>query len=56
MNLSRIFIDRPILAAVLSLLIFIGGLISMIRMPVSEYPEVVPPSVAVRAVYPGATP
>ncbi|HKY02854.1 MAG TPA: efflux RND transporter permease subunit [Burkholderiales bacterium] len=56
MNLSRIFIDRPILAGVLSLLVFIAGLISMFGMPVSEYPDVVPPSVVVRAVYPGATP
>ncbi|HKO89388.1 MAG TPA: multidrug efflux RND transporter permease subunit [Burkholderiales bacterium] len=54
--LSRVFIDRPIFAAVLSLLIFIGGLIAMYSMPVSEYPEVVPPSVVVRAVYPGANP
>jgi hydrophobe/amphiphile efflux-1 (HAE1) family protein len=56
MRLSRFFIDRPIFAAVLSIVIFIAGLIAMFGLPVSEYPEVVPPSVVVRAVYPGANP
>ncbi|MEW6354056.1 MAG: efflux RND transporter permease subunit [Pseudomonadota bacterium] len=56
MDFSRFFIDRPIFAAVLSLLIFIAGAISVWQLPVSEYPEVVPPSVVVRAVYPGANP
>ncbi len=56
MNISRFFIDRPIFAAVLSLLIFLGGLISIPNLPISEYPDVVPPSVVVRAVYPGANP
>ncbi|MEQ1789371.1 MAG: efflux RND transporter permease subunit, partial [Rickettsiales bacterium] len=56
MNISRFFIDRPIFAAVLSLLIFIGGLISIWQLPISEYPEVVPPSVVVSALYPGANP
>src|SRR6476659_2255492 len=56
MRFSRFFIDRPIFAAVLSIVIFIAGLISMFGLPVSEYPEVVPPSVVVRAIYPGANP
>jgi hydrophobe/amphiphile efflux-1 (HAE1) family protein len=56
MRFSRFFIDRPIFAAVLSIVIFIGGLIAMFGLPISEYPEVVPPSVVVRAVYPGANP
>lgn len=56
MNISRFFIDRPIFAAVLSLLIFLGGLISIFQLPVSEYPEVTPPQVVVRAQYPGANP
>src|SRR5215212_4150049 len=56
MRLSRFFIDRPIFAAVLSIVIFIAGLIAMVTLPVSEYPEVVPPSVVVRAIYPGANP
>ncbi len=56
MRFSRFFIDRPIFAAVVSIVIFVAGLISMFGLPVSEYPEVVPPSVVVRAVYPGANP
>ena len=56
MNLSRFFIDRPIFAEVLSVLILLGGLISLGLLPISEYPEVVPPSVVVRASYPGANP
>lgn len=56
MDFSRFFIDRPIFAAVLSILIFIGGVISIPLLPVSEYPNVVPPSVQVRATYPGANP
>ncbi len=56
MNISRFFIDRPIFAAVLSIVIFVAGALALMRLPISEYPEVVPPSVVVRAVYPGATP
>jgi multidrug efflux pump len=56
MHFSRFFIDRPIFAGVLSIVVFIAGLIAMFTLPVSEYPEVVPPSVVVRAQYPGANP
>jgi hydrophobe/amphiphile efflux-1 (HAE1) family protein len=56
MRFSRYFIDRPILAGVLSIVIFLAGVIAMYTLPVSEYPELVPPSVVVRAVYPGANP
>jgi hydrophobe/amphiphile efflux-1 (HAE1) family protein len=56
MNISRFFIERPIFAAVLSIVIFIGGALSMCALPISEYPEVVPPSVVVTAAYPGANP
>ena len=56
MNLSRFFIDRPIFAGVLSVLLFLGGMIALRFLPVSEYPEVVPPSVVVTANYPGASP
>lgn len=56
MNFSRFFIDRPIFAAVLSVLIFVAGLLALRVMPISEYPEVVPPQVIVRAQYPGASP
>ncbi|MES2160270.1 MAG: efflux RND transporter permease subunit [Pseudomonadota bacterium] len=56
MNISRFFIDRPIFAAVLSIMIFVAGLLAIFKLPVSEYPDVVPPSVVVRAQYPGANP
>ncbi len=56
MNFSQFFIKRPIFAAVLSLLILIGGGISLFQLPISEYPEVVPPTVVVRATFPGANP
>jgi len=55
-NLSKFFIDRPIFAGVLSLLMLLSGLIALGGLPISEYPEVVPPSVVVRAQYPGANP
>ena len=56
MRFSRFFIDRPIFAAVLSIVVLTAGLIAIFTLPVSEYPEVVPPTIAVRAVYPGADP
>src|SRR5688572_4806024 len=56
MDFSRFFIDRPIFAAVLSIVIFAAGLIAIPLLQISEYPEVVPPSVVVRTVYPGANP
>ncbi|HYR36646.1 MAG TPA: efflux RND transporter permease subunit, partial [Burkholderiales bacterium] len=56
MNLSRFFIDRPIFAGVLSVLTLLGGIIALRFLPISEYPEVVPPSVVVTANYPGANP
>ncbi|MPY91057.1 MAG: multidrug efflux RND transporter permease subunit [Luteitalea sp.] len=56
MKFSHFFIDRPIFAVVLSVLIVIIGGIALVRLPVSEYPEVVPPTVVVRATYPGANP
>ena len=56
MKFSHFFISRPIFAAMLSLLILVGGSISLFQLPVSEYPEVVPPTVVVTANYPGANP
>jgi multidrug efflux pump len=56
MKLSQFFISRPIFAGVLSALIFLAGLIALPRLPISEYPEVVPPTVVVKATYPGANP
>jgi multidrug efflux pump len=56
MKFSQFFITRPIFAAVLSLMILIAGAISLFQLPISEYPEVVPPTVVVHANYPGANP
>ncbi|MEG1281525.1 MAG: efflux RND transporter permease subunit, partial [Comamonas sp.] len=56
MDFSKFFIDRPIFAIVLSVIMFAVGLIAIPQLPSGEYPEVVPPSVVVRATYPGANP
>jgi multidrug efflux pump len=56
MNFSRFFLDRPIFAAVLSIVTLAVGLIAIPNLPISEYPDVVPPSVMVQTVYPGANP
>ena len=56
MGFSRFFIDRPIFAAVLSIVIFVAGAIAIPLLPISEYPDVVPPTVVVQATYPGANP
>src|SRR5216683_289508 len=56
MKLSQFFISRPIFAGVLSALILLAGLIALPKLPISEYPEVVPPTVIVKATYPGANP
>jgi multidrug efflux pump len=55
-NISKFFIDRPIFAGVVSILIFLTGLLALPAMPISEYPEVAPPAVVVTAQYPGANP
>jgi hydrophobe/amphiphile efflux-1 (HAE1) family protein len=54
-RLSHFFIDRPIFAAVLSILLTIAGAIVQRSLPVSEYPEIAPPTVNIRATYPGAS-
>jgi len=56
MNISQFFIHRPIFAGVLSMMIFLAGAIAVFELPISEYPEVVPPTVVVNAIYPGANP
>jgi multidrug efflux pump len=56
MNISSFFIKRPIFAAVISIIIFVIGALAYFRLPLSEYPEVVPPTVVVRTSYPGANP
>jgi len=54
--LSHFFIDRPIFASVISVLIVIAGGVALFRLPVAEYPEITPPMVQVSASYPGADP
>jgi len=56
MSFSSHFVDRPILASVISLLVFVSGLVAMFQLPISEYPEVAPPSVIISASFPGASP
>ena len=56
MNISSFFIDRPIFASVLSIIIVVAGLVALPLLPVSEFPEVVPPTVVVTGRYPGASP
>jgi multidrug efflux pump len=52
---SKFFIDRPVFAAVLSIFIILAGLAAMRGLPIAQYPEIAPPVVQVRAVYPGAS-
>ena len=51
---SKFFINRPIFATVVSIIIVLAGLVAMISLPIKEYPAVVPPQITVQAVYPGA--
>ena len=53
---SRFFIDRPIFASVISIIIVFAGGIALSTLPIAQYPEIVPPVVQVRASYPGADP
>src|SRR6478609_4636472 len=55
MRLSRFFITRPIFAAVISVVITIIGAIAYLALPISQYPDIVPPTVTVTAGYPGAS-
>ena len=56
MNISSFFIDRPIFASVMSILILTAGLVAMPLLPISQYPEIVPPTVVISGTYPGASP
>jgi len=56
MNISSFFIERPIFATVLAILITAAGILAMPVLPISEYPEIVPPTVVVSGQYPGASP
>src|SRR5436305_8911758 len=52
---ARFFVDRPIFATVLSLVIVIIGGVSLVKLPIAQYPEIAPPTVSVTATYPGAS-
>ncbi|CAG9178348.1 efflux RND transporter permease subunit [Cupriavidus respiraculi] len=54
MKLSHFFIDRPIFASVLSIIIVVGGLVAMFNLPVAQFPDITPPSITVSTTYPGA--
>lgn len=56
MNPAQFFIDRPIFAGVLSTIVTLTGIMAMFHLPISEYPEVVPPQIVVNASFPGANP
>src|ERR1035438_6326086 len=53
--MSRFFIDRPIFAWVIAMIIMLFGIISLTRLPISRYPNIAPPSIAITASYPGAS-
>jgi multidrug efflux pump subunit AcrB len=53
--ISRFFIDRPVFASVVSIVITLAGLVAMRALPISQYPQIVPPEVVISATYPGAT-
>jgi multidrug efflux pump len=53
--MARFFIDRPVFAWVIALLIGLGGILALNRLPVAQYPSIAPPSVSVTAIYPGAS-
>src|SRR4051812_48469794 len=54
MNFARFFIDRPVMAIVISLITLIAGAVALFTLPVAQYPEIVPPTVIVSTSYPGA--
>ena len=53
--MSRIFIDRPIFAWVIAIIIMLAGVGAIMALPIAQYPDVAPPQVNVRATYPGAS-
>jgi multidrug efflux pump len=53
--MARFFIDRPVFAWVIAILIMLAGLLSMLTLPVSQYPSIAPPSISITATYPGAS-
>src|SRR5215472_9833011 len=52
--IARFFVDRPVFATVISVVIVLAGLVAVFTLPIAQYPEVTPPTVLVSAAYPGA--
>ncbi|MFT4174153.1 MAG: multidrug efflux RND transporter permease subunit [Rhodocyclaceae bacterium] len=55
MSLSHFFIDRPIFASVISIVLVIAGAVAMVNLPIAQFPDITPPSISVTATYPGAS-
>ena len=53
--MARIFIDRPVFAIVIALVLSLAGALSLLGLPVSQYPDIAPPTVKITSVYPGAS-
>ena len=53
--MARFFIDRPIFAWVIAIVIMVAGVLSIVRLPVAQYPAIAPPTITVGATYPGAS-
>src|SRR5690606_14277146 len=53
--MAKFFIDRPVFAWVISIIIMLAGALSIAKLPVAQYPDIAPPSVSIRATYPGAS-
>ena len=53
--LSRFFLQRPVFAWVIAIILMVGGVGAILKLPISQYPPIAPPSIATTAVYPGAS-
>ena len=53
--MSRFFLDHPVFAWVIAIVMMLGGVLAIYKLPISQYPPVAPPSISIRAVYPGAS-
>src|SRR5262249_55355180 len=52
---ARFFVDRPVFATVISVVIFIIGAVAYVKLPIAQYPEIAPPTISITASYPGAS-
>lgn len=55
MNISKFFIDRPVFAWVIAIIIMLFGAVSVLQLPITQYPRIAPPTVSIRATFPGAS-